>query len=131
MTGFQGTALGNSPFGTTSGILDSGSDQVLNFRDNNYGAESVIVVGTGNVDTMLSVLPPKASLLVVLVQTQIQDVHSLVQLCKTEMTISRIATSCGVTMFPVLNHQRKTWLSLLWLKFSVTGRLVTNTLNGK
>merc|ERR1719454_1016960 len=47
------------------------------------------------------------------------------------MTISRIATSCGVTMFPVLNHQRKTWLLLLWLKFSVTGRLVTNTLNGK
>ena len=61
------------------------------------------------------------------------------------MTISRIATSCGVTMFPVLNHQSeywnpisflqmvsgKTWLSLLWLKFSVTGRLVTNTLNGK
>ena len=25
----------------------------------------------------------------------------------------------------------KTWLSLLWLKFSVTGRPVTNTLNGK
>ena len=42
--------MGNSPFGTTSGILDSGSDQVLNFRANNYGAESVIVVGTGNVD---------------------------------------------------------------------------------
>jgi len=50
MAGFQGTALGNSPFGTTSGILDSGSDQVLDFRANNYGAESVIVVGTGNVD---------------------------------------------------------------------------------
>jgi len=152
MTGFQGTALGNSPFGTTSGILDSGSDQVLNFRANNYGAESVIVVGTGNVDhdalcaaaeglTAVSIFIFIISnsirkydfypFRVVLVQTQIQDVHSLVQLCKTEMTISRIATSCGVTMFPVLNHQRKTWLSLLWLKFSVTGRLVTNTLNGK
>jgi len=50
MTGFQGTALGNSPFGTTSGIVDSGADQILDFRVNNYGAESVTIVGTGNVD---------------------------------------------------------------------------------
>ena len=122
--------MGNSPFGTTSGILDSGSDQVLNFRANNYGAESVIVVGTGNVDhdalcaaaeglTAVSIFVFIISnsirkydfypFRVVLVQTQIQDVHSLVQLCKTEMTISRIATSCGVTMFPVLNHQSEYW----------------------
>jgi len=50
MTGFQGTALGNSPFGTTAGILDSGADQILADRVNNYGAETVTLVGTGNVD---------------------------------------------------------------------------------
>ena len=42
--------MGNSPFGTTSGILDSSAAQVVDFRANNYGAESVIVVGAGNVD---------------------------------------------------------------------------------
>jgi len=50
MTGFQGTALGNSPFGTTSGIVDSGADSIMADRVNNYGAESVTIVGTGNVD---------------------------------------------------------------------------------
>jgi len=50
MTGFQGTALGSSPFGTTSGIVDSGADVIMADRVNNYGAESVTIVGTGNVD---------------------------------------------------------------------------------
>merc|ERR1712136_255711 len=73
---------------------------------------------------MLSVPPPKASLLVVLAQTQPQDVHSLTQPCKIEMTTSRIATSCGVTMSPVSNHQRKMNPLVQWLNEGRPGRKI-------
>jgi len=50
MAGYQGTALENSPFGTTAGISGSSDSDVLAFRGNAYGAEAVTVVGAGNVD---------------------------------------------------------------------------------
>lgn len=50
MTAYQDTPLGNSPFGTTAGIVGTAESDVLNFRSFANGGSNVVLVGTGNVN---------------------------------------------------------------------------------